>query len=148
MNPMKLGYEGSGITQPRQAFDAFCVPVDISRGQGKKARVKTPNVSQTKSASGIALRNPLVASRERPWPEANKSTQIGIASAAMPIADRVKSSALPFPIRTAATTISGQKRYQKPPPIAVSCNTSILTSAASNIGRAKRWQQQKTSTPA
>jgi hypothetical protein len=36
----------------------------------KKAAVKTPNVKPNQSASGIVLRNPLAARRDRPWLEA------------------------------------------------------------------------------
>jgi hypothetical protein len=66
--------------------------------------VKTPNVKPNQSASGMALRNPLEPSSERPWLEAKKATQIGIASAAMTIANLGRIFRVAALNKTAATT--------------------------------------------
>ena len=66
--------------------------------------MKTPNVKPNQSASGMVLRNLLEASKERPWLEAKKTTQIGIASAAMAMAGLGRTFRLAVPNKTAATT--------------------------------------------
>ena len=51
----------------------------------------------------MALKNPLEARKERPWLEAKQITQIGIANAAMIIADLGRTFRLAVPNTTAAT---------------------------------------------
>src|SRR5215471_1304170 len=70
----------------------------------KKAAVKTPNVKPNQSASGMVLRNPSEASKERPWLETKKTTQIGIADAAMAIAGLGRIFRVAALNKTAATT--------------------------------------------
>src|SRR5580704_1259907 len=70
----------------------------------------------------MGLRNPLEASKERPW---------------------LERSVLRFPTRQPQLQ-ARPKTLSKAPPIAVSCNTSILTRRREQTyGRAKRWQQPK-----
>jgi hypothetical protein len=65
----QIGYEESGNHPgPSRHLTPFCVAIDISEAR-KQAAVKTPNVKPNQSASGMVLRNPWEASRERPWLE-------------------------------------------------------------------------------